>query len=172
MYDATLSAIAPPDWTEGRSLIERQTVDYSQYPDLIVICLGMRMESLAGLRTIFRFGPKIQQAVDEQPDGLLLHEPVWFSIFPPHAGMRQYWRDFDSLEKWAHSLPHKQWWGQFARKDAGVGFWHETYFARGGFEAICDRLNSAIGLLKVGKPVKAEGPMFSAHTRLHLGWKR
>lgn len=162
----------PPDLDWIMPLIERQTVDYSQYPDLVVIYLGMRMESLAGLRTIFTFGPNIQKAVAEKPDGLLLHEPVWFSIFPLHAGMRQYWRDFDSLEKWAHSLPHKKWWGDFSRKDSGVGFWHETYFARGGFEAIYVKLNKALGLLKVGTPVKAEGPMFSARTRLRLGEKR
>jgi Domain of unknown function (DUF4188) len=44
-----------------------------------------------------------------------------FSLFPPHAGMRQYWRDFDSLERWARSLPHRQWWQQFLRDRGGTG---------------------------------------------------
>jgi len=40
----------------------------------------------------------------------LLHENIIFSVFPMHDGMRQYWRDFDSLERWARSEPHRQWW--------------------------------------------------------------
>jgi hypothetical protein len=31
---------------------------------------------------------------------MLLHENLLFSLLPPHAGMRQYWRDFESLERW------------------------------------------------------------------------
>ncbi len=45
------------------------------------------------------FGPKIRKSVEAHPDDLLLHENLLFSLFPPHAGMRQYWRDFDSLER-------------------------------------------------------------------------
>jgi hypothetical protein len=45
------------------------------------------------------FGPKIRKSVEAQPDGLLLHENLLFSLFPPPAGMRQYWRDFGSLER-------------------------------------------------------------------------
>ena len=35
---------------------------------------------------------------------------ILFSICPPCAGMRQYRRDFDSLERWARSEPHRLWW--------------------------------------------------------------
>ena len=59
-----------------------------------------------------------------------------FSLFPPHAGMRQYWRDFDSLERWARSLPHREWWQQFLRDRGGTGFWHETYFRGGQIESV------------------------------------
>ena len=67
----------------------------------MVIYLGMRVNSPRGLTTLASFGPKIRKSVEAQPDGLLLHESLLFSLFPPHAGMRQYWRDFDSLERWA-----------------------------------------------------------------------
>ena len=77
--------------------------------------LGMRVNEPRGVRTLISFGPKIRKSVEAQPDGLLLHENLLFSLFPPHAGMRQYWRDFDSLERWARSLPHQQWWQQFLR---------------------------------------------------------
>jgi hypothetical protein len=36
---------------------------------------------------------------------VLLHEDLIWSLFPPHVGMRQYWRDFDSLESWTRSGP-------------------------------------------------------------------
>ena len=149
-------------------MILRRTVDLSAYPDLVVIYLGMKTLSLKGVLTLAKLGPGIDKAVAEKPDGLLVHEPFIFSFLPLHLGMRQYWRDFDSLEKWARSLPHKQWWGDFLRKPAGVGFWHETYFARGGFEAIYDGLNGPLGLGKFATEVPAEGAMFSARRRLRL----
>jgi hypothetical protein len=73
--------------------VNRQTVDLSQYPNLVVIYLGMRVNRLTGLKTLFGFGPKIANSVTAAPDGLLLHENFVFSFFPMHAGMRQYWRD-------------------------------------------------------------------------------
>jgi Domain of unknown function (DUF4188) len=108
----------------------RTTADLSAYPDLVVIYLGMRVNSPKGVKTLTSFGAKIRKSVEAQPDGLLLHENLLFSLIPPHAGMRQYWRDFDSLERWARSLPHQQWWQQFLRDRGGTGFWHETYFPR------------------------------------------
>jgi hypothetical protein len=53
-----------------------------------------------------------------------------YSFFPPRAGIRQYWRDFDSLERCARSAPHKIWWQNFVKNSGGTGFWHETYFMR------------------------------------------
>ena len=79
--------------------LNRTTADLSSYPDLVVIYLGMRVNAPRGLTTLASFGPRIRQSVQAQPDGLLLHENLLFSLFPPHAGMRQYWRDFDSLER-------------------------------------------------------------------------
>lgn len=82
------------------SSVERRTIDLSAYPDLVVIYLGMRVNRLAGLRTVLGFGPKIADSVAAQPDGLLLHENFIFSLFPMHVGMRQYWRDMESLLAW------------------------------------------------------------------------
>jgi len=42
---------------------------------------------------------------------------------------------------------------------------HETYFRKGGFEAVYDELDSPIGLLAFASNVKAEGAMFSARQR-------
>jgi hypothetical protein len=149
--------------------VARNTVDLSEYPDLVVIYLGMRVRTWAGLRTLFGFGPKIQDSVAQRPDGLLLHENMLYSLFPPHAGMRQYWRDFASLERWARSDPHRLWWQAFVKDSGGTGFWHETYFRRGGVEAIYDDVDKRIGLSAFAPLKPARGTMFSARQRLNLG---
>ena len=70
----------------------RQTVDLSAYPDLVVVYLGMTVNVLTGVKTLLGFGPKIEGSVAARPDGLLLHENIFYSLFPLHLGMRQYWR--------------------------------------------------------------------------------
>ena len=147
---------------------QRTTVNLSNFPDLVVIYLGMRVRNLRGLKTVFSFGPRISAAVSAKPDGLLLHESVFFSVYPLHVGMRQYWRDFQALESWSRSLPHQEWWKEFLRDSGGVGFWHETYFIRGGMEAIYDDLNGPVGLSAFAPTQPAQGPMFNARKRLGL----
>ena len=102
--------------------VDRRTVDLSSYPDLMVVYLGMRVNALAGLKTVLGFGPRIADSVRANPDGLLLHENLLFSIIPLHVGMRQYWRDFESLERWTRSEPHRAWWKAFLRSSGGTGF--------------------------------------------------
>ena len=149
--------------------VNRRTVDLSAYPDLVVIYLGMRVNRLAGIKTLFGMGPQIANSVSAKPEGLLLHENFLFSMFPPHAGMRQYWRDFDSLERWARSDPHRQWWQKFLRDSGGTGFWHETYFMRGGMEAVYDDMVASTGFLAFAPATPARGPLFSARTRARVG---
>ncbi|MGH7814766.1 MAG: monooxygenase family protein [Candidatus Binataceae bacterium] len=148
--------------------VNRQTVDLGGYPDLIVIYLGMRVNSFRGLRTLLRTGAMIGAAVAAKPEGLLLHENFLMSLFPPHAGMRQYWRDFGSLERWARTLPHQDWWKNFLRDPGGTGFWHETYFMRGGMEAVYDDLPAPLGFMKFAPLQPARGRMFSARRRLNI----
>jgi len=149
--------------------VERQTVDLSKYPDLVVVYLGMRVNRIAGLKTLLGFGPKIASSVQAQPEGLLRHENFIFSLFPMHAGMRQYWRDMESLLKWTRSDPHRQWWQNFLKDSGGTGFWHETYFRRGGMEAIYDDVAQPIGFMTFAPLVRARGPMFGAAARAEKG---
>ena len=153
---------------EGRR-VERRTVDLSGYPDLVVIYLGMRVNRLTGLKTLLGFAPGISNAVGQRPQGLLLHEPLIFSLFPVHVGMRQYWTDFASLEAWARSEPHREWWKKFLHDSGGTGFWHETHFIRGGFEAIYDDVKKPLGFLSFAPARAASGSMFSARHRLGIG---
>jgi hypothetical protein len=105
--------------------------------------------------------------VAARPDGLLLHENIFYSLFPLHVGMRQYWRDFESLERFTRAEPHREWWKQFLQDTGGTGFWHELYSARGGFEAIYTDVQRPIGFLRFAKVIPAKGSLFSARERLH-----
>ncbi len=145
--------------------VERRTVDLSQYPNLVVIYLGMRVNRLTGLKTLFGFGPQIASSVAARPDGMLLHENFLFSLFPVHAGMRQYWRDMESLLAWSRSEPHRLWWKNFLRNSGGTGFWHETYLMQGGMEAIYDDVADPIGFLRFAPVKAARGSMFGAAGR-------
>lgn len=145
--------------------VNRLTVDLSQFPDLVVIYLGMRVNRLTGLKTLAGFGPKISNSVAAAPNGLLRHEFFLFSLFPMHLGMRQYWRDTESLLAWSRSEPHREWWKNFLRDSGGTGFWHETYFMQGGMEAIYDDLAKPIGFMHFAPVVPARGPMFGAAHR-------
>jgi hypothetical protein len=145
--------------------VNRQTVDLSGYPDLVVIYLGMRVNRLTGIKTLLGFGPQISASAAAKPDGLLRHENFVYSLFPMHVGMRQYWRDPNSMLKWTRSDPHSRWWKNFLKDSGGTGFWHETYFLRGDMEAIYDDIPQPIGFASFAPVVPARGPMFGAAAR-------
>src|SRR5919206_4745709 len=148
--------------------VDRRTVDLSAYPDLVVIYLGMRVRTLAGIKTLLGLGPQIDKAGAGRPEGLLHYENnIIFQLFPLHLGMRWYWKDFESMERWARSEPHRVWWQNFLRDSGGTGFWHEAYFMRGGMEAIYDDTKlPALGFETFAPTTTAHGPMFSARKRL------
>ncbi|MGH9000278.1 MAG: phenylacetaldoxime dehydratase family protein [Acidimicrobiia bacterium] len=146
--------------------VDRQTVDLSQYPDLVAIYLGMQVHSLRGLWALARLGLQIQRSQRARPDGLLLHEDFVFAQFPPHVAFRQYWRDYDTLEAWTRQLPHQGWWQSFLRDSKDTGFWHEAYSVRGGFEAVYDDMRRLPGLAAFAPLTPARGPLFSSRGRL------
>ena len=145
--------------------VERQTVDLTAYPDLVVVYLGMRVRRPRGVLRLLGLGPQIQKSWKARPDGLLLHQDIIWSLFPLHAGMRQYWRDLDSLERWTRSEPHRRWWLQFLEDSGGTGFWHEAYFMRGGIDAIYDDMAKPTGIARFAPARPARGAMFSARHR-------
>ena len=154
-----------PSQTGKSTRSERRTPDLSEFPDLVVIYLGMKARSLRGIKTLLSFGPKIQKSVAEKPDGLLLHENMVFSLFPLHAGMRQYWRDFESLERWSRTGTHKQWWQKFLRDTGGTGFWHELYVRNGEMEGAFIDIEKT-GMTRFAPTAPSRGTMFSARRRL------
>ena len=149
--------------------VERQTVDLSGFPDLVVIYLGMRVRGWRGLRTLVRLGPQIDEAGTGRPDGLLHFENnIVFSLFPLHVGMRWYWKDYESMERFTRSEPHRAWWLKYLRDSGGTGFWHETYSRRSGIEAVYVDIGKPLGLGAFAPPLPARGSAFSARQRLGL----
>lgn len=149
-----------------KSSVNRQTVDLSAFPDLVVIYLGMRVNALAGIKAVLGLGPQIQKAGEQMPDGLLHFENnIIYSVFPFHVGMRWYWKDFDLMERWTRSPPHRDWWRTFLKNSGGTGFWHETYFMGGGMEAIYNDMPRAVGLQVFAPAAAARGSSFSARRR-------
>jgi hypothetical protein len=146
--------------------VRRRTVDLSGYPDLVVIYLGLRVNALTGIKTVLGLGPQIAKSASDRPEGLLVHEMFLFSLIPMHVGIRQYWRDFETLERWSRSEPHRRWWSDFLRDSRGTGFWHETYRMAGGIEAIYDDLARPSGLAAFAPLADAKGSLFSARRRL------
>ena len=78
--------------------VDRVTVDLSAYPDLVMILLGMRVNTVTGVKTLLGFGPRITKAARDLPDGLLSHETFLWScshrtpVFVSTGGTSRRWR--------------------------------------------------------------------------------
>ncbi|HZP63204.1 MAG TPA: hypothetical protein VFB28_07295 [Terriglobales bacterium] len=53
-------------------------------------------------------------------------------------------------------------------RSGGTGFWHETYFHRGGFEAIHDDVPVPLGFSGFAPVIPARGTIFSTRKRMNL----
>jgi hypothetical protein len=79
--------------------VTRRAPDFSGYPDLVVMMLGMHVRTWFGLRTLLGFRKPIELAGAARPEGLLHYENnIVFSLSPTHVGMRWYWRNMASLD--------------------------------------------------------------------------
>ena len=56
---------------------------------------------------------------------------------------------------------------EISAQPCGTGFWHETYFMRGGVEAVFDDVPRPIGLIRFADRIPASGSMFTARQRAH-----
>jgi len=153
-----------------KTMVDLRTVDLTAYPDLVVIYLGMRVRTFAGIKTLLGLGPQIDKAGTQRPEGLLHCENnIIFKLYPLHLGMRWYWRDFESMERWTRSEPHARWWSDFLRHSGGTGFWHEVYLMRGKMEGVyCDMNKPPIGFQGCAPALPARGAIFSARQRLQM----
>lgn len=144
----------------------RDTVDLSAYPDLIVVMLGFHARRLRGLIPLMKVGRGLGEIRRDPPEGLLAHEQCLFGW--NHVGMRQYWRDADTLAAFTRSMPHSVWWRDFLRDPHGCGFWHEAYSTRGGMEAIYVAMPEQPGLGRFAPVIPATGRMMTSHERMAI----
>ncbi|WP_336947351.1 phenylacetaldoxime dehydratase family protein [Asaia sp. HN010] len=147
-----------------QAAINRQSVDLSAYPDLVMIMLGFRMRGWRSLLAMRRIGQGLAQIARDRPDGLLADEGLRFSL--THIGFRQYWRDMDALERFTRSEPHADWWRRMREMTVGAGFWHETYHARGGIEAVYVAMDQPVGLQHFAPERSPTGLFASARSRI------
>ncbi len=141
----------------------RRSVDLSAWPDLVVVYLGFRVTRLRGVAAVLGLGRGINDVARNKPDGLLAHESVFFGL--THIGMRQYWRDLESLERFTRSEPHRTWWRDFLKGGSGAGFW-QTYRVKGGMEAVYIDMPGPVGFGLFAEARRPEGPFMSARQRL------
>jgi hypothetical protein len=142
----------------------RETVDLAAYPDLIVVLLGFHIRRLRSLPALAGIGRGLAAIAREPPDGLLRDERCLYAW--NHLGIRQYWRDPDSLEAFTTAEPHATWWRDFLRDPRGSGFWHEVYSARGGVEAVYVNMPRRPGLGAFAPVRQPVGPFLSGRDRL------
>jgi hypothetical protein len=144
--------------------IIRQSVDLSAYPDLVMIMLGFRVKGWRGLFALRRIGMGLNAVAQDKPRGLLAHDGIMFGL--THVGIRQYWQDMETLEAFTRSEPHADWWRRIRELSAGAGFWHETYHARGGVEALYVAMPGPVGLQQFAPARQPVGPFMSARARI------
>jgi hypothetical protein len=146
-----------------QAAVTRKSVDLSAYPNLVVVILGFRIRKLRGIAAMLGIGKGLRQIQADPPDGLLSSEQFLFAL--NHVGIRQYWRDMESLEAFTRTEPHSRWWRDFLRDSGGAGFWHESY-SRQGMEAVYIDMPGPVGFDRFAPERKPTGPFMSARQRM------
>ncbi|MFD1554861.1 monooxygenase family protein [Paraburkholderia silviterrae] len=141
----------------------RRSVDLSAFPNLVVIILGFRVRRLRGIAALLGIGKGLRRIESDPPPGLLSSEQFLFAL--NHVGIRQYWRDLESLEAFTRSEPHSRWWRDFLRDSAGAGFWHESY-SRQGMEAVYIDMPCPVGFDRFAPERQPTGSFMSARRRM------
>jgi len=161
---------------EGRMTVinGRKTADFSG--PVTVFIIGMRINSFLKIGKwwpVFKsMGPMIEELARNKDSGFLGTEYALCS--PRQIMLLQYWKDFDSLERYARSKDEKHWpaWVAFNRNigsDGTVGIFHETYVVQGGaYETVYGNIPS-FGLGKVAGLVDATGSRNEARDRMRVG---
>jgi hypothetical protein len=139
--------------------------------DFVVFLIGMRFNQPWNVRSWLPVAKAMRpmlKMIDKHPElGCLgYHQWAGRTTF-----MVQYWRDFDSLDRFARdeSLPHLEPWRAFNRavgaSDA-VGIWHETYRVRAGeYEAVYGNM-PVFGLARASRHVPVAERGQSARRRI------
>ena len=144
----------------------RMTVDLTDYPDVVVLYLGIKVNKLRGTGRVVKMRAQLNEMVKHPPDGMMAHESFWWSFFPLHVGFRQFWRDPDSLDRYAHTSEHRDWWSKFLGDGAALtSAWHEAYFSGGGRDLLYTDMNNEVGWARFAPTLVARGQSYSSRGR-------
>lgn len=147
----------------------RYTADTSD--GFVVFLIGMRFNKPLKVRRwlpVATAMPKMLRVLDEHPELGCLGYHQWFGRT---TVLVQYWKDFDSLDRFARDkeLPHLEPWRAFNRaiRDSGdVGIWHETYrVAAGEYEAVYGNM-PVFGLAAATSSIPVGNKAHSARVRI------
>lgn len=118
-------------------------LDPAEHSGLVVFLLGARINRWSRPQDwlpVVKAMPPMLRELDEHPEYGLLRRDGYFT------GRRilsvQYWRDFESLTRWARASDHEHlpgWrlFNQLARRTDSVGVYHETFVVgAAGSEAV------------------------------------
>lgn len=142
---------------------------------LVVFIIGMRINQFRKFSkwvpVMKAMRPMIEELSRNPDSGFLGTE---YSLCSPRQIMlTQYWRDFDSLERYARSRDEKHWpaWVAFNKEvgnDGTVGIFHETYAIQGGaYENLYGNM-PPFGLGKVAGLIPATGSRNEARDRMRV----
>ncbi len=141
--------------------------------DFVVFLIGLRVNhplKVGKWLPVARAMPRMLKVIGEHPELGCLGAEQWFGRT---TILLQYWRDFESLNRFARDkeLPHLEPWRRFNRavSDSGdVGIWHETFKVRSGeYEAIYGNMPTfglarATTLVPVGRKAQAAAARIGA----------
>ncbi len=140
--------------------------------DFVVFLIGMRINRLLALNkwlpVVRAMGPMVDHLMQHKHLGLLHAERF---VYGRGAGLVQYWRSFEQLERFARDpqLPHLNAWATFNKAvgaDGSVGIWHETYLVNANaYECVYGNMPRR-GLACAGELVPATGARETAKRRL------
>ena len=155
----------------------RRTHQHTADTDLVVFLIGMRVNKPwridAWLPTALAM-PRMLAELERDPEQGLLGFRILLG--PSGPTVVQYWRDVDSLYRYASNTAakHRPAWAAFnrrARKVPGaVGIWHETFTVCGAESVYVDMprlgLGRALGTVAVsGRPDRARDRLASGQRR-------
>ena len=140
----------------------------------VVFLIGMRINRLLAvhkwLPVARAMGPMVEHLLAHKELGLLHAQPF---LYWRGAGLVQYWRSFEQLERFARdpALNHLEPWKRFNRAvgaDGSVGIWHETYQVQAGqYECVYGNM-PPFGLAVAGQHLPAVGKRETARRRMGL----
>lgn len=156
----------------SKKIVNGRMTDAYQGP-LVVFIIGLRINSFRKigkwLPVLRSMGPMIVELSQNPDSGFIGSEFALCSL--RQVLLIQYWRDFDSLERYARARDEKHWpaWVAFNRNvgsEGSVGIYHETFLVQAAAHETLYANMPPFGLGKFAGLVAATGSRTEARKRM------